>query len=511
MRPPGICIVLVLVLMIVAGVMGQGSVARAAVARESTLSISGNQGQALGPLAAADNAAVVVGASRAFIFTKAGSTWPTEEQSAILADSSGATPQPGVVSLAGSTAVVGETGGGKSFEDVFSEPAGGWTGTINEAATLVASDGAVLYGATTDGSEVEAVGVLPSTGTSSLYVFAEPADGWRGLVHQSAVLTDSKHAMLSGGAIEGRYIFGSAGTKVDVFQEPPGGWTGERAEVATLSAWAPWAGNVPMGPIATAPGVVAAGTYVFTEPAQGWGRGARPAALLVPAGAATSGFVLAAADNAVALSTSMLGVGHGCPCTGGVWVFSKPARGWSGLIAATASVQTSSRTGPIDVALDGDHLFVSGQPAISVYAITGPIGRQAGPPRVSAEPVLGLRSGRPRLSWTVSSGSGAPRIRAIAVTLPRGLGLAARGRRDTGITVSQARPTVLSLQGHRLLIDCPRACATLSAVLRAPALTESAELKHRARQRQRLALRIVVQVTYVGDRPITVTLRLPHH
>jgi hypothetical protein len=509
MRPTHFRVLIVIALTVVS--LGSAAELHAAVMPEATLSVAGTPEQALGPVAASDNSAAVVGTHRAYVFSTPGPAWTSETQSAVLVDSSGAVIQPTAISFAGSTAVVNENGGAGSYEDVFTEPATGWAGTIPESAKLIASDGAVLSGATSDGTTVAAVGTLPSTGVTSLYVFTEPLGGWTGILHETAVLTDSHRDALTTGAISGRYIFAPAGDKVDVFKEPDAGWAGHTTENATLTTWT---GGIPLSPLAASANVVLAGTYVFTQPTGGWTHGGHPAAQLVPSGDTLSpGFAVAASDHSVALGAYTLGTGHACPCSGSVWVFTKPTRGWSGILNAPASVHTNGLTGPIKLAIDEGHLFISGQPAVSVYTVSGAIGRQAGPPRIATKTVLGLAAGRPLVSFTVRAGSGAPHMRSIAVTLPRGLGLARLNHHHTGVAITDAGPYTLRRRATTLIIDCTQSCTKMTATLRPPALTENAALRRQAipiphhRQGRRLRLRFTLQVAYIGDRPIRITVQ----
>ena len=492
---------------VVGAIIGSPPASDAAVAPQATLSVAGGP-QALWPIAASDNTAVADGSGRAYVFTNTGSVWPNETQAAALVDSEGASAEPTAVALEGSTVVVDENGIGGGYEDVFSEPPGGWTGAVTESARLVASDGAVLYGAATDGSTVVAVGTLPSTGVTSLYVFTRPAGGWEGVVSQSAILTDGNRATISSVAISGRYVFGSAGDRVDVFQEPALGWAGDATQTATLTAYG---SGVELGPVDAAPNIVVAGTYVFTEPAGGWGRGAHPAAELVPAGDTLApGFALAASNDILALSAYALGAAHGCPCSGAVWVFTRPVRGWSGILTAPASVHASSESGPIPLAVSGDQLFVGGQPGVAVYTVTGAIGQQAGPPGVSAERITGLAAGRPSMTLAIRAGHGAPRMRSVALTLPSGLRLAST--RHGGIRVTGAGPYALRADGRSLVVSCEQSCVRARFAIGPPALTEGSGLRARvlAIEGRRWALRLEfnVQVTYPGLRPIELNTRV---
>ena len=112
------------------------------------------------------------------------------------------------VAVSGGTVVVGaprddDDGTDSGSVYVFVEPAGGWTGPLNETAKLTASDGAagdrfggnfsvavsgdtVVVGASRDDDD--------GTNSGSAYVFVEPASGWAGDLTEVAKLTASDGA-----------------------------------------------------------------------------------------------------------------------------------------------------------------------------------------------------------------------------------------------------------------------------------------------------------------------------
>jgi hypothetical protein len=140
---------------------------------------------------------------------------------------------------------------------VFVEPLGGWTGALNEAAQLTASDGeandqfglsVAIAGATV------VVGVPFDDGASlsqgSAYVFVEPPGGWAGALTEDAKLTasDAEASDVLGFSVaigEGTVVAGTTGDDLGanmnqgsayVFVEPPGGWAGDLFEAGKLSA-----------------------------------------------------------------------------------------------------------------------------------------------------------------------------------------------------------------------------------------------------------------------------------
>jgi len=163
------------------------------------------------------------------------------------------------VAISGDVIVAGgdELGsGGPGVALVFVRPAGGWV-DATETARLVPTDaqaGAHFgFSVDCDGSVI-VVGAYAHDGTfgdtGKAYVFLEPAGGWSGTVNESAALVASDAA---GGdelgirvAVEGRRVVcgarfaqvvdaGRAGAAY-VFEEPAGGWRGEVTECQKLVA-----------------------------------------------------------------------------------------------------------------------------------------------------------------------------------------------------------------------------------------------------------------------------------
>ena len=127
-----------------------------------------------------------------------------------------------------------------------------------------------------------ASGTNYTTGLSSVYVFTQPAGGWSGTVNEVARLIDSQGLSLSKAVISGRSIFADAAkpgfccgasTKVDVFNEPSGGWSGVVRQSATLPA---------AGRLSVSGQAVLASGMIFREPPGGWHGVIQPVGALIP-------------------------------------------------------------------------------------------------------------------------------------------------------------------------------------------------------------------------------------
>ena len=110
------------------------------------------------------------------------------------------------VSISGDTVVVGaycddDKGNDSGSAYVFVKPTGGWNGTYNQAAKLLASDGAMYdwfgYSVSISGDTV-VVGAYgdddKGSKSGSAYVFVKPTGGWNGTYNQTAKLLASDGA-----------------------------------------------------------------------------------------------------------------------------------------------------------------------------------------------------------------------------------------------------------------------------------------------------------------------------
>ncbi len=167
----------------------------------------------------------------------------------------------GSVAFSGSAVVVGawadgDNGLNSGSAYVFTEPVGGWAGTLNENAKLLASDGAAgdHFGnsVAVSGSTVVAGAWADDDNgnqSGSAYVFTEPVGGWAGTLNENAKLLASDSAAedyfgnsvaVSGSTV----VVGAFGDDDYVpnsgsaykFAEPVGGWAGTLNQNAKLLA-----------------------------------------------------------------------------------------------------------------------------------------------------------------------------------------------------------------------------------------------------------------------------------
>jgi FG-GAP repeat/Divergent InlB B-repeat domain len=283
----------------------------AAPLHEAAKLITSDDGQQVGNAVAIDGSTIVAGArlgdensntGTAYVWTEppggwsGGATTP-QVDTAELTGSGGQS-----VAISGSTVVVGSGG---STVYVYTEPEGGWGGTIGTPATLTLSSGpggGLGLGVAISGSTIVAGAPSQTVNTvadeGAAYVFTEPQGGWSGSIHQAAELTSSPSYATAGGSfgssvgIDGSTIAVGAPLErvedgdADVFTEPTGGWSGTLAPSATLLA-SNGADNARLGNeneiavqgddvLAGAQGQVVNGhigagsMYIFTKPAGGW-------------------------------------------------------------------------------------------------------------------------------------------------------------------------------------------------------------------------------------------------
>ena len=279
------------------------------------------------------------------------------------------------VAISGKTIVVGARNVDVEYGAVyeFTEPAGGLTGTLQPTATLATPGGFgydLGYSVAISGSTVVAGGPdAETTGGGSkqglVEVFSEPGGGWKGTVSATANLTSS--ASEANGeefgdavAIAGKTIVvGAPGAIIPgqpeqnsdsevggayVFTEPGGGWKGSDAPAAALTDGAvgdrlgfavALAGedtvfaDAPCAPagctehadpgVNGAPGVV----DIYAKPGSGW------ASTSTATGALTDSGEPEPVDLGESLAVEGATVVAGAPLGGFVDVFDEPAGGWA--------------------------------------------------------------------------------------------------------------------------------------------------------------------------------------
>ncbi len=345
---------------------------------------------------------------------------------------------------------------------VYAKPPGGWSGTLAPSARLVASD---AQAGSDFGFRVSASGdTVTATGGDAVYVFTKPAHGWSGTVEQSAKLLLPGGADAHSALIDGRTVF--AGTvsgypspnsyrgAVYVFEEPAHGWRGTISPLATLapSTHAPLEGD-----LAVAGDTVAAsafppndgGTlqiYLFTRPRHGWeGIRHEQAIRTLPADSYTLGPFLGGAAQTFAAVKLEPGPNHMCPCGSSIYAFSEPSGGWSGRYPTVSSASLATASPP---AVSGQTVAVGDEGGVHVF-------RAIAPPSLGRIAVSGLGAGRPRIDFTVAAGADTPAIRSVRIVLPRGL------------TFGPGTPTrTLVPARHRLSVTLTSPALAMTAALR---------------------------------------------
>lgn len=443
-----------------------------------TGTLSGGAGQTLGPLGVSGAVAVAVdsSASDGVVFTAPGGSWSgTIGPSATLVDSGGFPAQAAAPAIAAGYVVLSQNPAlGSNFDDVFVEPAGGWSGTIAQSARLMASDGGTLYSAVIAGDTVVVNGREPPNGQGVAYVFVKPAGGWSGTVTETAKLSDRNGSSIGRVATDGQTVVAAAGSHGDVFVRPQGGWTGSLTQQVTLNT-----SGVPGG--AGLSGQTAfAGQQIFHEPSQGWSGSVKPSAGLYAQSVNESGAVYDGQLAAVS-SLNLLGPKHDCPCTSIISLFSMPKSGWTGELTAKPTLGVPSETGLTGLALQDGNLFLSGGGTnVTVYRISAPEGTRPGRPTLLTTRPRGSANRQPRLGLSVRRGSGAPPFASVQLSLPAGLSFSRSARWSVIVRSDNSKCKGLQLLRIRLRAVCaPGAQLTISAGK--GDIVESPQLLHRVR------------------------------
>ena len=310
------------------------------------------------------------------------------------------------VAIDGDTIVVGAPGpavGGAARAGaayVFVRPAGGWSGTLTETATLLATDGAaadelgvdvaIHGGVILAGASFDDVGVNLNQG--SAYVFLRPLGGWSGVIGHSAQLVASDgHAgdlfgsrvAIAGGSLVVSAPYADVARDNQgaayVFNLPISGWTGTLTEDAKLTAGATTSINANFGGGLAAvgetivvgeckgvsPNLTGAGVYVFQRPVGGWYGELFHDALLFASDEGPDRFGCAVAASAAGeiLVGAVLADVNGAVDQGAAYRYRRPDGGWVGLFSETEKIVADDgvagdRTG-LAVAFSGELAVVS--------------------------------------------------------------------------------------------------------------------------------------------------------
>jgi hypothetical protein len=400
---------------------------------------------------------------------------------------------------------------------LFSEPAGGWSGTMHESATLVPGSAICTSQPAISGPTVTATCHVNGSSTlATAFVFSEPTGGWAGTVTPSAQLSGvSSPTTVTDG---GRTILAGANcgllhSCVLVFREPAGGWTGTVGASAKLLLPT----NAPPSAIAVSGSTVFAASgsaaldlrgrasvYVFSRPGSTWPATVKPVATLAyPSKGLDAGPHLVASRRTVALTHVDVYGTKDCvdPCSpsGAIDVFGEPARGWSG----TLTPQTVGAASGGDIALqDRTVLSSTGTNTIKISdALLSP------PPTASALTLTGLGANRPHLRFDLSKPHG-PEIVSVTVGLPAGLRFNG-SRKLVAAALSITRHHTITLSGGRLTVTLTSVHKTLGVSIGPRAMTESPALlrtiQRQSHAHKRLRRTLTATVTdAAGD-----TTRLP--
>lgn len=233
---------------------------------------------------------------RAYVFVKPAGGWAgTLTETALLVPPPGGYAESFFVAIAGDTVVV-TADGGAGAAWVYVRPPSGWSGTPAPSATLVASaprvDQRLGWSAAVSGDAVflGAVGPIYGDAAGAVYAYEEPAGGWSGTLTESATLLASDGVAgdgfgyslaASGDTVLSGTPFPDWGGRMNlgvayVFERPSGGWSGTVYESAKLVASDPsvsasFGSSVALGPEWAA--VTAMGSqriYAFLKPGGGW-------------------------------------------------------------------------------------------------------------------------------------------------------------------------------------------------------------------------------------------------
>jgi hypothetical protein len=455
------------------------SLALAAGARADVVPIAGlNSSEAVTDAqfssVAASGSTVVAGGLVTNVFAEPATGWVSGGPSAVLADPALADGSADAVAISGDTIVAGMTGA-PGAEDVFTEPAAGWSGIVAPAAHLVDAGGRPVSGGVVEGDTIAAF----SSAHDAVDIFSKPATGWTGTVTPVATLA-LPFGVVPGAqlAISDAAVFVPADGTTYVFQEPTGGWAGAVSPSATLDS---------DGDVSASGANVLAGGRLFTRPATGWSGAVAPAGRIIPSATPPSGPGLPSREllsGKYAVTAFLHDPDGGCDeehlCTQVLRAVSEPAAGWSGPQYGQRIVyDRDADFGPSAIALAGSDLVATDGAGLTVYPLPAAVGLVA-PVALSAH-ATGLAGPAPALSFGLQPGPGQPPVKRIAITLPHGLSFNTRpGVLARGVTMHGTH-TRRSVSGRVLTLTNPGKVSGIRVSIGRGALEVSPALVRRLR------------------------------
>ncbi|HWY20939.1 MAG TPA: hypothetical protein VNX26_06930 [Candidatus Acidoferrum sp.] len=307
----------------------------------------------------------------------AGGAWVQE---ATLTNTIGCCDNARAVAIGGNTVAVSPVGGSVF---VYLKPAGGWRSMTqtailspsNPATALNFGSSIALAGNTiVVGCDQATIGSNQSQG--ALYVFVEPAGGWTNMT-ETAILTasdgDAFDSLGLSVGISGNTIVGGADPAAYVFVKPAGGWVSgtQTAELTTtnrtqLDIVAISANTVVVSAVVS--GGTQGGVLVYVEPSTGWANMTETATL-------DTGVRYVSTMRAVAISGDTVAGGaadvspNGVSHAGALFVWVKPAAGWSKNMPPTAELTASNGTGNANLGVGvgiNASVIVGGAPGTTV-------------------------------------------------------------------------------------------------------------------------------------------------
>ncbi len=339
-----------------------------------------------GSAIAVDGDTAVIGApnwdpwdSAAYVFQKTGSHW---EQVAQLLHDTGAHYTFGdSVAISGDTIVVGswyKDGVSPGSAHVYTKPIGGWSGMIYESAQLFASDGDYddLYGKSVSISPHDIFGEVIVVGapnsfwhltSGTAYVYHKPSGGWSGNIYEDARLlsSDGEQGDSFGWSvsIEGDVVVvganedddnsedsGSAYVFVGPYDPRRSEWYFESAKLLpTVGAKNDFFG----GALSLSGDTVVVGeshhheydfdsVYVFEKPAGGWSGTLNENARLVASDVEMSdqfGVSVSIFDDTIAVGAKR--DDDNGENSGSAYIFRKPISGWTGIVNEDSKLSPS--------------------------------------------------------------------------------------------------------------------------------------------------------------------------
>jgi subtilase family serine protease len=215
-------------------------------------------------------------------------------------------------------------------------------------------------------------------------------------------------------------------------------------------------------------------------------------------------------SQSTSVGTSVILAVHGADSGGGALNYTAAGLPVGLAINAATGVISGTPTTPqtTTVAVAAGDQFTNGGSTAFTWAIAKPVGK----PKATSVKLSGLGTGTPKLALTLAAGTNAPALKAVAITLPKGLSFAGKVKTlDKAITLKSGKKKLTftpKVNKGVLSLAFKSATRSASLTLAKPAITISTSEAAKIRRHKVKRLVLTFKTTDASKKTVTVSVTL---